>query len=125
MNNKKLFLASFSLITIVVFVFTACDKKVGKTPVIAAPSQNECDTITYTKHIKPIIDANCVSCHGATSPSAGLPLVDYTEVKSAADLGKIKARVVDGNPSFMPQGGQLPPGQIKLINCWLGNGKKQ
>lgn len=124
MNKKTISLSVIVTGISFVLFFSACVKKVGMNPDLTPPVQSECDTITYAKHIKPIFDANCLSCHGNTSPSAGLSLTDYTQTKSAADLGKIKARVVDGNPSFMPQGGQLPPDQLKLVKCWLDNGKK-
>ena len=38
----------------------------------------------YSENVKPIIDNNCISCHGAT-PSNGAPmsLVTYAQVKEA------------------------------------------
>lgn len=83
-----------------------------------------CDTITYTKHIKPIIETWCISCHG-TTPSPGAPmLVTYEQVKNNAQ--KIKNTVFDSNPESMPQGGDPLEQDLKdLITCWLNNGNKE
>ncbi len=75
---------------------------------------------TYENKIKAIIDLNCVSanCHGEASQ-----LGDYTSyqgVKIDVDNGKMKDRVVDGNPSFMPLGGDfVPSSDRKVIEKWL------
>lgn len=46
-----------------------------------------CDTtgsITYTSQIKPIVDLQCVSCHGATSPSGGITLLTTGNLQAVA-----------------------------------------
>jgi cytochrome c5 len=105
--------------------FFACDKKVGKLPVVTTVvSVNACDTITYTKHIKPIFDQKCISCH--TANNSGPDMSTYDLLKSRALDGKLKARAIDGNPSIMPQGGpKLPDAQLNLIQCWINNGAKE
>lgn len=107
------------------FVLIRCDKRVGKLAAAPPVASSACDTVTYTKQIKKIIDDNCVSCHGPSLQQSGVILVTYADVKNMADQGRIKARVIDGNPSFMPQGSELSPAQKSLILCWLGNGGKQ
>jgi len=105
--------------------FSACTKDVGKLPAMPPTgSGSPCDNVTYTKDIKPIIENNCLNCHGAT-PSSGAPiLMSYAQVKDNAS--KIKATVFDSQPELMPQGGSpLPKEQKDLINCWLNNGKKE
>jgi len=79
--------------------------------------------ITYTSHIKKIIDDNCISCHSSTGGQTPF-LTTYSEVKSQADGGRIKARVIDG-PSFMPPAGKLPQSEIDTLQLWLDQGKKQ
>lgn len=133
MNKLTLILAGATCISALAFV--ACDKKVGKLPEEnngqgtttspTPPPVGFCDTITYNKHIKKIIDANCVSCHGPSVQQAGVTLTTYAEVKNKADAGRIKARVIDGQGGFMPQGGELTAAEKNLIVCWLNNGKKE
>ncbi|MBX3163902.1 MAG: hypothetical protein KF900_05435 [Bacteroidetes bacterium] len=116
---------SLSITGICFFIFNACTKDVGKLPT-ASVTPTGCDTVTYTKHIKPIIDMNCAlsGCHAGNT--ANPLLTSYELVKNRADAGRIKARVIDGNPSFMPQGAlPLPQTQKDLITCWLNNGMKE
>lgn len=122
--KKKIFtLAFFGILFTTLFI--ACAKDQGKLPVTAAAG-SACDTITYTKHIKPLIDNTCLSCHG-TQPNPGAPvLVTYAQV--VANASKIKATTLDANPvpELMPQGGPpLKQSDKDLISCWLGNGMKE
>lgn len=108
-------------------IFSACTKDVGKLPVSSvAPSG--CDTVTYTKHIKPLMDASCNlgGCHGIPLGSGAPPFSNYAQVKQYADNGEIKSTVFDSQPELMPQNGPpLPQAQKNLLNCWLNNGKKE
>ncbi len=122
MNRRKLLFTGFSFVLLIVLLI-GCDKKVGKIPTTPVAA---CDTITYEKHIKPIIDAKCNSCHGnPLSGGAPIPLVTYFDVKAAGDDGSLKKTVIDGMP-VMPYGGSpLPKEEQDKISCWLNNGKKQ
>ena len=44
------------------------------------PQEPGCDTInvSYTEDIKPIFDANCVSCHSGSAPAGGYSFEDYS-----------------------------------------------
>lgn len=115
-------LSGFVLIIIVV-IYSGCDKKIGKLPV-ADPTAVNCDTIKYSRHIKPIVAASCAKggCHDANTKQSGFDFNVYSTLKAQADLGRIKARVIDG-PSFMPADkGKLPDPQYKMIKCWLEKG---
>lgn len=110
-------------VTVILF-FVTCTKDVGKLPSSNNATPSACDTVTYTKHIKPIIDAHCISCHG-TSPLPGAPmLTTYSQASNNAQ--RIKNTVVDGIPERMPQNGSpLLQAEQDLIVCWLNNGKKE
>ncbi len=72
--------------------------------------------------VRTIMNASCVNCHGATAPSGGVSLnTDCSIVQRAT---RIKVRCVDGSPSFMPQGGQLPAAQKTAITNWFNAGGK-
>lgn len=94
-------------------------------------------TSFYTKHIHPIFDANCVSCHGESKTSGGLRLDSYDRLVRG---GKDGAAVVPGNPSgslllnrvtlpashkqFMPAEGKPPlrAEEIAWIRAWIQQG---
>jgi hypothetical protein len=124
MKKKILFFAATGSLLLTLFI-ASCTKDIGKAPVASVPV-SACDTITYTKHIKPIIDGYCISCHG-NPPNAGAPiLMSYADVKT--NSSKIKATTLDANPKpeLMPQGGPPLPQNLKeQISCWLNNGMKE
>lgn len=128
MNKHQFFIAAGLFVMLTAFI-TGCAKDQGKLPASTqtpAPSPSACDTVTYNKHIKPIIDANCAlsGCHAGTTSNP--QLTSYALVKDRADAGRIKARVIDANPSQMPPPpGALTAAQKQLITCWLDNGKKE
>lgn len=121
--KKKILSAIFAGGLAATLFISGCTKDVGKLPVSALP-QSACDSVTYTKHIKPILEASCLSCHG-TSPQPGAPvLASYSDAKANAAL--IKSTTVDGTPVIMPQGSDpLPQAQKDLIVCWVSNGMKE
>lgn len=125
-KNRFISAVIFSTVALAVLL-TACDKKEGKLPEPEPVAKLSCDTITYTKHIKPIIDANCAlsGCHAGTTSNP--LLTSYDLVKDRADAGRIKSRAIDASPSQMPPSPAAPltAEQKELINCWLGNGTKQ
>jgi hypothetical protein len=122
MNKNKLVLV-VSFFSVITALLLGCVKDEGKLPVQVI-TVSACDTVTYNKHIKPIIDANCLICHGTTLPPGAPLLTNYAEVQVNGD--KIKNTVFDSKPELMPQGGPpLPQAQKDLIMCWLNNGKKE
>ena len=94
-------------------------------------------TSFYTKHIHPIFDANCVSCHGESKTSGGLRLDSYDQLMRG---GKDGAAIVPGNPdqslllnrvtlpashkNFMPAEGKPPlrAEEIAWIRAWIQQG---
>jgi hypothetical protein len=136
MNKASVIIA---LLTFGFAVFLSCTKDKGKGPVANTTTTTTtgattgttvtepCDTVSYKKHIEPIINLNCAisGCHDATA-SGGAILTSYALVKDKADAGRIKARVLDGVNGFMPSGDPdgLPQNQKDLIKCWLDKGAR-
>jgi hypothetical protein len=84
------------------------------------------NTTKYIQNIKPIIDNNCVACHGST-PSAGAQtsLVTYNQVKTSVLNNGLLDRIsrVQGASGMMPyQGTRLPQTTIDLIIDWNTDG---
>ena len=88
----------------------------GKTPAIP----------TYVADIKPLIDTNCKSCHGASTSQAQYPPLDtYADVKLATDAtlgGSVICRISAACGEVMPPSGQLPQTKIDLVKKWAATG---
>lgn len=90
------------------------------------PDASGCDTtnISYTTHIRPVMQAKCNGCHGGSFPSAGLDLTTYGSLATIALNGKLLG-VVEHQPGYspMPQGGnKLPDCEIRQIRSWIEDG---
>lgn len=90
----------------------------GTQPAVAA---------TYTKNVKSIIDANCVSCHSSGRAASFRPLTTYAEVKTAVESAGLLNRIQlqNGQQGIMPQGGRMSQANIDLIVKWNTDGLKE
>jgi len=96
------------------FIMTSCSEAVIEEVIIT-------ETVTYTDDVAPIISNNCLPCHAGSSPSAGLNLESFTNVRSATQNGNLLARINSAsNP--MPQSGQMAPALIATIEQWAIDG---
>lgn len=111
---------SILVIAVNLIALVSCTKDIGANPDFIPKPSGACDSVTFTKHIAPIFTNQCAICHftGGQSPE----LIDYTTIKTQADGGRIKARVLDQLPSPMPQGGSLTQPELALVKCWLDAG---
>ena len=100
-------------------------------------TQSQAPTSFYAKQIRPIFDANCVSCHGESKTSGGLRLDSYDELMRGGKDGPV---IVPGNPDrsillyrvtlptghkqFMPAEGKPPlrAEEIVWIRAWIEQG---
>ncbi len=86
-------------------------------------------TVSYAQNVKPIIDANCISCHSSI-PTNGAPnsLTDYAAVKQSILSSGLIIRInkQPGDLLLMPQGGpKLPQNKIDIIELWQMQGFNQ
>ncbi|MDI9341080.1 MAG: hypothetical protein QM534_10975 [Sediminibacterium sp.] len=109
---------------LVVLVIFSCTNKKGKmVPSSSNPTSsgtNSCDTITYAKHIAPIMSSSCNSCH-----SSGNPLGDmttYSGVKLKVDDGSFKQKVLVDKTMPKSPVSPLSQKQLEMIQCWLDKG---
>jgi len=97
--------------------------------------QASCDTtgtISYASQISPIIQNNCIGCHGNSyaSTGGGVDLRSYSTVKSYADTLRNGIPVIDGAISrmsgffAMPPSGNLDKCSIRKIELWIQQGKQ-
>lgn len=82
--------------------------------------------ITYSEHIKPIFDSNCIACHSNPAINgAGVPLTTLSEVQSSIENTNLIERInkQSGEGGFMPLGGsRIPQASIDLIVQWQSDG---
>ena len=79
------------------------------------------DTISFAATILPLMEANCVSCHGPGN-STGYTLTDYSAISSNADA--ILNSIQPNSSNLMPQGAPaLNDSLIQQFSCWKIQGK--
>lgn len=117
----------FSVFTILtsLLVLIGCTKDVGVNPNLI--QVNICDTISFSKHIKPIIISRCASCHNPTGSGgayADFQTDTYTGLKPKVDNGTFRGRAIDLTMMpTMPYGmSPMSADTIAIIKCWLENG---
>ena len=84
-----------------------------------------CNTagMTYNKDILSLVNSSCAGCHSGNSPSAGIALSTYAEVKDCVVNGKFLGSVKqDGTASAMPKGGKLSSCNISKLEAWKAAG---
>lgn len=102
------------MMTGLLLIAAACKKNT-----LPQPSTSiDCSTITYQSTIKPLFDANCLACHGATSGNGAI--TNYEQTKLFVHNGKIKSTVITSRS--MPEGKTLSSDQLGQIQCWLDAG---
>jgi hypothetical protein len=93
---------------------------------LTSPDPPSCDTanMTYSADIKPILQANCYSCHSSGSAEGGVTLNTYEGVKNVAEDGDLIGTITH-SPDYppMPQGGaKLSDCDINKIKAWINSG---
>lgn len=109
------------LMTIGALILSSCayNKKELPEPVIVPEAGV---TITYTDHVKRIIDNNCIVCHSSSGGQSPL-LTNYSQVNSNAN--RVKARAIDNTPTPMPPGNPLPQALKDTLQFWINQGALQ
>ncbi|MCA9168989.1 MAG: PSD1 domain-containing protein [Planctomycetales bacterium] len=100
----------------------------------SACAEERSDELTFERHIRPILRAHCLDCHGAGEELAGgldLRLVRFMERggESGAAIAPgdvanslLLQRVIDGE---MPPGNHpVPPAEIEKLKAWVASGAK-
>jgi hypothetical protein len=97
--------------------------------------ENSCDTlntISFDGQVFPILQNNCLSCHGATSPGGGIALNNYTNVVSAVVTERSGISILVGSVrhadgfSAMPRSGNpLDECSIRTIEIWIEQGNQE
>lgn len=87
---------------------------------IGTPDPDPIAKVTYVADVKPIIDGNCISCHGnPTTQGAPFSLTTYTQVSSR--VNNIINRI-NNSSSPMPPTGLMPQNLRDLVQLWKDDG---
>lgn len=111
----------FLLTCIVAFVVSSCETTtyddIQENQIITGP-------ITYTSHVKNIINTYCSSCHHTGGTASFRPFTTYEEVKNAMQNTNLLDRIQrqNGEPGQMPQTGRMSQDKINTIIQWNSDG---
>ena len=89
------------------------------------PNYGLCDTVNvkFATTIQPIVQNQCVGCHGATSPSAGISLTNYTQINASVKTGRFWGSVAQlAGYVKMPTGSKLQTCELNKIDAWIKRG---
>lgn len=120
--NKYLVLATLLLLSL--FWLESC--YYDKEQELYKYMQAGCDTsaVAYSNQVSRILTNNCTSCHGGSSPSAGIALDYYAGVKATVNNGTLMGSINQlSGYSPMPKGGsKLNPCDIRIFEIWINSG---
>ncbi|MBP3955212.1 PSD1 domain-containing protein [Gemmata sp. G18] len=103
------------------------------------PKKNKPDSVAtkidYARHVKPILEAHCYSCHGPSKSAAGLRLDTVASIRKGGDSGGVVVPG-DGSRSLLvtvltgaddqvqmpPTGEPLNAEQVAIIKAWIDDG---
>ena len=101
-------------------------------------SSSDSDLVSYNRDIRPILNRNCLSCHGGVRQMGGFSLLFEEEAFDTTESGKVAIipgkhrasemyrRIVEPNPELRmpPEGDPLSQKEIDLIARWIDQGAK-
>jgi hypothetical protein len=121
----KKYLLITTIILLSLSLFNSCyyDKEDYLYPVRNNYPDGNCDTInvTYKLTIKPIIDNNCISCHGSGS-AFNFEDYDPFNLYLQSNSQKLIANINYTSSQPMPPSGKLNDCYIKQIEIWIQAG---
>lgn len=84
------------------------------------------DNMSFSTHVQPVIQSNCISCHNNSNTSGGINLSTYENVKTTVESGRLLGAIRhDQGFSPMPQmAAKLPDCTISQIEAWIDQGLK-
>jgi len=112
------------IINVVLFpfiLFSGCENNVEENSEDNPVDCTEVETY-YTENVAPILESNCTGCHSGPTPTAGLSLDSYSNVRAAIKTGDVLDRVnrKSGDGGFMPNGGtKLSDANLEILQTFF------
>lgn len=93
-------------------------------PLPPAPTCLGVDTmvVTYSGYVASAMRQYCTGCHGGASPSGGLALETYTQVRTSAESGQWYDAMLTGS---MPPSSKLDDCTLTRLKKWIDAGYPQ
>ena len=94
-------------------------------------AQDQAGTVDFVNDIQPILESNCLRCHGEEEPEGNYRIdlrdeaLEYIETGDAEASDFYEYLITDDEDSMMPppdDGGPLDDSDIKLIKTWIDEG---
>lgn len=112
MIKRKPIIASTLIITTII----SCTKAV-----IDEPIDPIIEIIKYEPEVQTIMLTHCTSCHSGATPSAGVDLTTYDDVRHQTESGTLIDRINDAsNP--MPPNNLMSEENRQIIAKWVTDG---
>lgn len=108
----------FLLVGGIGLLFLSCKKDKPAPPAPNCP-QADTATITYSSYVARVMQQHCTSCHGGPSPSKGISLETYEQVRQANASGKWYRSMENGS---MPPSGKLDDCTLAKLKKWVDSG---
>jgi len=85
-----------------------------------------CDTanVSFSDDVFPIIEDECLPCHGTSSPPLGISLNNYSAIRDVAETSRLLG-AIKHQPGYtpMPQNApKLNECKIATIEAWIDDG---
>lgn len=107
-----------------IFLLFSCSKSDNSDGVMNDPNSEDPDatTLSYQNDVRPIIQGNCLSCHGnPPTNNAPMSLTSLSLVKSAIENRNLLSRI-NNTTNPMPPDGLMPQSARQLISDWATQG---
>jgi len=79
------------------------------------------DTVTYNSHIATLLSTKCNTCHGGSSPSAGLDLTTYSSARDWTENKNLIQRI-NSTSAPMPPTGLMSAEDRTTFDEWVTDG---
>ena len=91
-----------------------CTYTQGSPDALPTPCDADLQSVTYSRVISPIFDANCRQCHGsnvAATLGGSHDFGDYQKISRYPEVGLLGS--IRHDPGFVP----MPKGQARILEC--------
>ncbi|MFI5204145.1 MAG: hypothetical protein ACHQF2_06580 [Flavobacteriales bacterium] len=122
MKNTILILFLFALVFVVISV-SGCAKE-NEEDLLLDQQLCKVDTVSFSQHIQPYINARCMPCHTTERQEGGIILEDWANIMAVAAGGELMGTMKHepGYPS-MPDNGPKPSDcAIAGFELWISQG---
>lgn len=100
---------------------------------VPPPTVSADDTVSYRRHVWPILKRHCYACHSGEKPEGNLSLSTAASIKTGGETGPLLVagkpgkslliRMISGDePSMPPKGSPLSKAKIDILRRWIAQG---